>query len=54
MGLTEVEAFLTHLAVDGLVSASTQNQALSALLFMIYTHVLNQGGRGVLSPLDAL
>lgn len=41
MGLTEVEAFLTHLAVDGQVSASTQNQALSALLFL-YREVLNQ------------
>lgn len=30
----EVEAFLTHLAVEGSVSASTQNQALSALLFL--------------------
>ena len=27
MGEVEVEAFLTHLAVDGKVSASTQNQA---------------------------
>jgi integron integrase len=27
-------AFLTHLAVEGQVSASTQNQALSALLFL--------------------
>ncbi|HKA05844.1 MAG TPA: integron integrase [Gemmataceae bacterium] len=35
----EIEAFLTHLAVDGHVSASTQNQAFSALLFL-YTHVL--------------
>jgi integron integrase len=39
MGAVEVEAFLTHLAVDGLVSASTQNQALSALLFL-YKEVL--------------
>jgi site-specific recombinase XerD len=39
MGAAEVEAFLTHLAVDGLVSASTQNQALSALLFL-YKEVL--------------
>jgi len=35
----EVEAFLTHLAVEGHVSASTQNQALSAILFL-YRHVL--------------
>jgi hypothetical protein len=34
MGNTEIEAFLTHLAVEGQVSASTQNQALSALLFL--------------------
>ncbi|WP_288056911.1 phage integrase N-terminal SAM-like domain-containing protein [Methylobacter sp.] len=34
MGMAEVEAFLTHLAVEGKVSASTQNQALSALLFL--------------------
>jgi len=34
MGSTEVTAFLTHLAVEGQVSASTQNQALSALLFL--------------------
>jgi len=41
MGSVEVEAFLTHLAVDGRVSASTQNQALSALLFL-YCEVLEQ------------
>jgi len=29
-----VNTFLTHLAVEGRVSASTQNQALSALLFL--------------------
>ena len=34
MGSAEVNAFLTHLAVEGQVSASTQNQALSALLFL--------------------
>jgi len=39
MGAAEVEAFLTHLAVQGQVSASTQNQALSALLFL-YKEVL--------------
>ena len=34
MGASEVEAYLTHLAIDQGVSASTQNQALSALLFL--------------------
>jgi integron integrase len=41
MGEAEVEAFLTHLAVEGHVAASTQNQALSALLFL-YRYVLKQ------------
>ena len=40
MGRAEIEAFLTHLAVEEHVSASTQNQALSALLFL-YREVLN-------------
>jgi integrase len=39
MGAPEVEAFLTHLAVEGKVAASTQNQALAALLFL-YREVL--------------
>ncbi|MCU1289246.1 MAG: integron integrase [Acidobacteria bacterium] len=39
MGAAEVEAFLSHLAVEGDVSASTQNQALSAVLFL-YKEVL--------------
>jgi site-specific recombinase XerD len=39
MGAAEVEQFLTHLAVDGHVSASTQNQALNALVFL-YQQVL--------------
>lgn len=34
MGAPEVEAFLTHLAVERNVAASTQNQARSALLFL--------------------
>lgn len=39
LGAREVEAFLTHLATHGQVAASTQNQALSALLFL-YREVL--------------
>jgi site-specific recombinase XerD len=39
MGATEVVAFLSWLAVDKQVSASTQNQALSAVSFL-YTEVL--------------
>ncbi len=34
MGAAEVTCFLSHLATQGKVSASTQNQALSALLFL--------------------
>ena len=44
MAATEVELFLTYLADIEYVSASTQNQALSALLFL-YKHVLH-------TPLD--
>lgn len=40
LGASEVEAFLTHLAVKRRVAASTQNQAKSALLFL-YRDVLN-------------
>ncbi|TDU23305.1 integron integrase [Panacagrimonas perspica] len=39
MGGAEVEAFLTSLAVERSVSASTQNQALAAMLFL-YREVL--------------
>lgn len=41
MGEAEVAAFLTYLAVDRKVAASTQNQALNALVF-VYKHVLDQ------------
>src|SRR4030095_15496560 len=41
MAATEVNAFLSHLALAENVSASTQNQALSALLFL-YRHVLSR------------
>lgn len=40
MGAPELEAFLSHLAVTGGVSASTQNQALAAVLFL-YREVLD-------------
>ena len=46
LGPDEVAAFLTTLATRDRVSASTQNQALSALLFL-YAHVIRQ-------PLGAL
>lgn len=39
LGASEVEQFLTHLAVNGKVAASTQNQAKAALLFL-YKEVL--------------
>ncbi len=41
MGPKEISDFLTHLATKGRVSASTQNQALCALVFL-YKHVLVQ------------
>jgi integron integrase len=44
MGMPEINQFLTHLAVDKKVAASTQNQALSALVFL-YKYVLQ-------TPLD--
>src|SRR3974390_3320574 len=34
LGVAEIEAFLTFLAVDRRVAASTQNQALASLLFL--------------------
>ncbi|MCP5058966.1 MAG: integron integrase [bacterium] len=46
MGADEVIGFISSLAIDGKVSARTQNQALSALKFL-YLRVLDR-------PLDAL
>jgi hypothetical protein len=53
-GTEKVEVFLSDLAVNGQVAASTQNQALNVSTTMIYTHVLRQGGSGMKSPLDCL
>jgi integron integrase len=47
MGTPEIRAFLAHLATEGNVAASTQNQALAAILFL-YREVLHQD----LDPLD--
>ncbi len=48
MGAVEIERFLTHLAVHGKVAASTQNQALCAIVFL-YKHVLNMEIKGKIS-----
>ena len=50
MGIPEIEAFLTHLAVHEHVAASTQNQALQAILFL-YREVL---GWEITEPIHAL
>ena len=41
MGAAEIETFITHLAVERQVAVSTQNQALSAILFL-YRNVLKK------------
>ena len=52
MGAAEVIAFLSHLAVQRRVSASTQNQALGALVFL-YRHVLDRELEGLDSAVRA-
>ncbi|MEJ2158273.1 MAG: integron integrase [Desulfobacteraceae bacterium] len=49
MGVREIEAFLTHLAVNLNVAASTQNQAFNALIFL-YKHILR---REIKEPINA-
>ena len=52
MGAPEVNAFLTNLAVEHHVSASTQNQALSALLFL-YRTLLQRDITAAVAPVRA-
>jgi site-specific recombinase XerD len=52
MGAPEIEAFLTYLAVQKRVAAPTQNQALSALIFL-YRHVLHQDIEGRIDAVRA-
>ncbi|MCP5056911.1 MAG: integron integrase [bacterium] len=52
MGSVEVIEFLSHLAVDRHVAASTQNQALAALLFL-YREVLGRQLEGLGSAVRA-
>ncbi|HID30377.1 MAG TPA: integron integrase [Desulfobacterales bacterium] len=50
MGKSEIEAFLSHLACDSKVSASTQRQALNAIVFL-YRDVLEQPIKGEIAPI---
>lgn len=52
MGKTEIEAYLSHLATHGKVSASTQRQALNAIIFL-YKHVLDIPIDGEIAPIKA-
>jgi integron integrase len=52
MGKIEIEAFLSHMATHDHVSASTQRQALNAIIFL-YRHVLDQPVEDQLDPVRA-
>ncbi len=52
MGAAEIERFLTYLAVQGRVAASTQNQALCSLVFL-YKHVLGRELNGEINAVRA-
>ncbi len=52
MGKKEIDAFLSDLAVNKKVAASTQNQALNAIVFL-YKHVLDIPVEGLIDPVRA-
>ena len=52
MGKSEIEAFLSHLATNRRVAASTQRQALNAIVFL-YRHVLDQPIGDNIAPVKA-
>lgn len=52
MGKTEIDTYLSHLATDRKVSASTQRQALNAIIFL-YRHVLDQPIEDQIEPTRA-
>src|SRR4030042_2191278 len=52
MGKSQIESFLSHLAVNGKVSASTQRQALNAIVFL-YRHILDRPIEGDIAPVRA-
>ncbi|HVN71980.1 MAG TPA: integron integrase [Desulfomonilia bacterium] len=49
LGAKDVERFLSHLATEGKISASTQRQALNALVFL-YRDVLDKPLEGEIAP----
>ena len=52
MGKSEIEAFLSHLATHENVAASTQRQALNAIVFL-YHNVLDMKIDGLIEPVRA-
>ena len=52
MGEREINAFLTHLAMERRVSASTQNQALSGILFLYKSVLMKRIGWAELTPVQ--
>jgi site-specific recombinase XerD len=49
LGAKDIERFLSHLATEGKVSASTQRQALNALVFL-YWDVIDNSLDGEIAP----